>query len=248
MPDCQLLITSWLPDLGWLDYCLRSARKYWISDLSPIVVVTPECQERMPASSQGCEIIYEPQLEDHHLGQMFIKMNADQYTDAPLIAIADSDCLFKRRCSVEDFMVDGKPVIWIEHYGTLLQRSNLIDREFYENYRIIVGQALHIIPEHEFMREQPFIFYREHIRDTREKIESVMNEPLIDVMKKWNSRYFSEFNLLGAYCWHNHYDLYHWKDYLSPHESLMRQFHSWSQSPDEAGPIGAEVSAILSTA
>lgn len=199
----------------------------------------------MPASSTGCEIVYEPQLDDHHRGQVFIKMNADRYTDAPLILITDSDCLFKRPCSVEDFMEDGKPIVWGEEYRTLIPRCIPQDQNCFVNYRSIIGQTLHIVPDHEFMRQHPFLFYRDHIRDTRERIESIMNEPLLEVMKRWHSGYFSEFNLFGAYCWHFHNDLYSWKNVLDPHETLIRQFHSYSTDPT-SGDIGNEVSIILS--
>lgn len=244
--DCQLLICTYPPDLQWLDYSLRSVQKYWQSNLPPYIIATPECRGQMPRISDklGCTVAFEPQNPDHHRGQIYIKMTADQYIEAPLILITDSDCLFTRACTVEDFMVKGRPIVTMEAYSTLIPRSIPPDQNCFANYKEVIGTVLHLLAEHEYMRRHPFLFYRDHIRDVRERIESIMNKPLHEVMQGYHSGYFSEFNLFGAYCRAKHLDEYYWQDVLSAQPSIIRQFHSHSQSP-LAGESGEEVARIL---
>ena len=244
MTDCQILILTWQQDLIWLDYCLKSIKKFWKGTYPPFIIATSECEGRMPASSEGCRIIYEPQWGDHHRGQIYAKMNADNYVETPLILITDSDCIFTRTCSVEDFCHQGRPIICMESYTNLIPRSIIPDQNCFQNYQSIIGSLLHIIPEHEYMRRHPFLFYRDHIRDVREKIESMNNASLKDIMERYHSGYFSEFNFFGAYCRHYHKDMYYWQDIWSAPDPIIHQFHSHSERPD-AGVAGEIVSNIL---
>ena len=123
--DWQLLILTYPPDLNWLDVCLRSVKKYVDLVHRPLVIATPECQGVMPESSAGCEIVYEPQNADHHRGQVYIKMNADKYIESELVFITDSDCLFTRKCSVDDFCHDGKPIVNMEAYSDLIPTKQM---------------------------------------------------------------------------------------------------------------------------
>src|SRR6476660_1387011 len=244
--DCQLLILTYPPDLQWLDYCLRSVQKYWRSNLAPYIIATPECRGQMPRISDkmGCTVTFEPQDPDHHRGQIFIKMNADKYIEAPLIMITDSDCLFTKPCSVEDFMNLGRPIVTMEAYASLIPRSIIPDQNCFANYKEVIGTVLHLLAEHEYMRRHPFLFYRDHIRDVRERIESIMNKPLYEVMQGFNSGYFSEFNLFAAYCRDRHPEEYFWQDIWSAQPPIIHQFHSHSQSA-LAGVSGGEVARIL---
>ena len=242
--DWQLLILTYPPDLNWLDVCLRSVKKYVDLVHRPLVIATPECQGVMPESSAGCEIVFEPQNADHHRGQVYIKMNADKYIESELVFITDSDCLFTRKCSVDDFCHDGKPIVNMEAYSDLIPRSKWEDQNCFYRYKTAIANTLKLLTEYEYMRQHPFLFYRDHIRDCREKIESVCNKPLLEVMQEYDSGYFSEFNLFAAYCRDKHPDMYHWQHWTLAYPLIIRQFHSHSESP-YAGNAAAEVARIL---
>jgi len=50
----------------------------------------------IPTSTQAIVLRCE-EYEDDYIGQQITKLNADNFTDAPLIAHIDSDCIFCAR-------------------------------------------------------------------------------------------------------------------------------------------------------
>lgn len=245
--DAQLFICTWQQDLLWLKYCLLSVQRHWESDLKPFIIATPECKSLMPSivDQLGCRVHYEPQNPDHHRGQIYVKMTADTLVDSPLILMTDSDCLFTRKCSADDFTKDGRPIVCMEDYATLIPRSILPDQGCFANYKMIIGTLLHILAEHEYMRRHPFLYYSDHIKEVREKIEKRIGKPLLKVMESYHSGYFSEFNIFGAYCYHNYRNMYHWQNIWTADPAIIHQFHSHSENP-QFGAAEVLVSQILS--
>ena len=50
------------------------------------------------------------EYEDDYIGQQIAKLNADNYTDAPLIAHIDSDCMFCAPCSLPTTLLTGRAI------------------------------------------------------------------------------------------------------------------------------------------
>jgi len=135
-------------------------------------------------------------------------------------------------------------MVVMESYDTLIPRSNPPDQNCFHQYRNVTGKVLHLIPQHEYMRRQPFLFYRDTIRDTRERIESIGNRPLFEVMQTYHSGYFSEFNLFATYAFYKQKDHYSFVDVWNAPELIVRQFHSYSQKPTDVD-IDEEVKRYL---
>lgn len=241
MIDTQLLILTWHQDLNWLNACLRSVEQYWRSSRPPFIVMTPECEKLMPkvVSELGCQIKYVRQDGDARFGQQYLKMIADTYVTAEAILYTDSDCMFTKPCSAEDFCMDSKPMIITERYDNILPTATENDRGSLSGYRNATKTLINYYPEHEFMRRHPFFFLRESVTNMRKCIERNAGTSLDICLRQFHSAMMSEFNFLGAYCYHYEHDRYAFVDISSAPPPLIRQFHSWSQSPNtqETSPV-----------
>jgi hypothetical protein len=234
--DAQLCICTWQNDLDWLEYALKSVTKYWRSFFTPFIVATPECKDRL--NNVCAKVRYEHQLPDHHRGQIYLKMTMDLMAspEPESLLFIDSDCLFTKESRYEDFCVDGKPIIHAELYDMLIPRSITPDQNCFTHYRQIVKEMLDIDAPAEYMRQQPFLFFKDTIKAVRDTIETRMGKPLLQVMEGYHSGYFSEFNLFGAYALHKETGRYHLAPVEDPKERRVHQFHSYSQEP-KGNPI-----------
>jgi hypothetical protein len=233
MIDTQLLILTWHQDLNWLNACLRGVERYWRASRPPFIVATPECETIMPkvVSELGCQVKYVRQEGDSRFGQQYLKMIADTYVQADAILYTDSDCMFTRECTAEDFCIDGKPLVVTERYDNILPTAIEPDRICLEGYRRAAKSLIDYYPEHEFMRRHPFFFYRNSVTNLRKHIEHNAGTALEPAMRQFNSGQISEFNLMGAFCYNFERGRYYFTDTHEAPPQLIRQFHSWSQDP-----------------
>ena len=88
------------------------------------------------------------------------------------------------------------------------------------------------------------MFYRSTLEGFRKEITLRMKVPLRELMERYHSGYFSEFNLLSAYALKFQPDLYTFVDVADAPPPFVRQFHSWSQSPDTI-EVSREIKQIL---
>lgn len=244
-PDAQLVIRTHRGDLDWLQACLQSARKYWTSSFAPVIVATPDCEGLFPTEAQKMKatIHYEPQWPDRKCGVNYLGLSADLYADlkAPIILITDSDCMFRKPVSIQDFMQDGKIIVRGEPWETVKDPVNQICIDM---YRVFIRDSIGITATHETMREHPFVYWREDFAGLRAMIQQYTGRDLKTWITEWagahNSGFVSEFNLMGAYCLKGN------RPYVVVSRSLwddqkVRQFHSWSQTPysclEEVGAI-----------
>jgi hypothetical protein len=251
--DAQIFICTWLPDLNWLKYALLSIKKYWRSSYPPFILATQDCHGRIPIEAEevGALVRYEPQWGDHHLGQQYEKLIADTRVSAPYILYMDSDCLFTRDSSAADFgSKDGKPFLYGELYEELIKRESGAHQVCFRAYRGNVNRLSGIYPLYEYMRLQPFMFHTDSLTRFRDFVHARNpGRHLGIVMTDYFSGHFSEFNQISAWCHHFEPQLYDFFAIQDPDigrrpyaGSRMRQFHSWSQSPES---MWEEVRTIL---
>lgn len=233
--DAQLFIRTWEADLPWLRSCFRSIDRYWKSSFKPVVVATPECFHDTPAKfnipDHGSSIHCEAKWNDQRRGSVFIGLNADHYCLHDPILFTDSDCIFTRSCSADDMMKDGKICLYGNPYAKLMIIANPPDHNCFTWYRRICIEVLGIDPEAEYMRRHPFLFHRSTLEGLRLEILSRMKVPLRELMERYHSGYFSEFNLLSAYALKHQPELYTFVDVENAPPPFVRQFHSWSSDP-----------------
>lgn len=89
--------------------------------------------------------------QDDYLGQQATKLLADTFSDADYICHVDSDCIFFRPTSPQDFIVDGKPRV-------LMQSCELLagHRPWQRPTEKFLGFPVF----DDFMRQPPFTFPR----------------------------------------------------------------------------------------
>lgn len=246
--DAQLFIRTWENDLPWLRTCLDSVDRYWKSDFKPVIVATPECFHGVPPKfnipDHGSSLHFEEKWNDQRRGSVYIGVHADIYCDQDPILFTDSDCMFTRNCSADDMVKDGKICLYGDPYASLMLRANPPDHNCFTWYRRISIEVLGIDPEAEYMRRHPFLFHKSTIQGLRLEMLSRMKVPLRELMERYHSGYFSEFNLLSAYALKHEPDLYTFVDVAVAPAPFVRQFHSWSESPTSLD-VGREVKSIL---
>ncbi len=229
----SLLIVSWLQDLCWLEYCLRSIEKFATGFHETVVLVPQqeleEFQDRL-VSPPGIRIKTYHRVEDKakwHLHHQAMKCHADAWClTADFVLHIDSDCVFSAPVTPEDYFVDGKPVMLIEPYKNLVNNP----------WQIPTQNALKRTVEWETMRRHPQVNPIEVYLDLREHIHRLHNMTLESYILRQKADFpwgISEHNLIGAYAFESHRDAYHWIDVSKKSRPASKLIQFWSHSPPD---------------
>src|SRR5260221_1663436 len=100
---CDVVIVSRRKDLVWLVYALQLWNKNWKEHGSKIIVrLEEDCREIV--DTWGCQATYRyvKPWPDTYTFQMYQKMVADDYSDADLLLMADSDLMLLSPISLSD--------------------------------------------------------------------------------------------------------------------------------------------------
>jgi hypothetical protein len=231
----DIVIRSYYKDFSWLRYALLSIQRN-CRGFSRVVLVVPESSRpRLDSMGLAGDVtITCPDYKDDYLGQQVTKLTADRLTDADYICHIDSDCVFCRRTTPDDFFESGKPVILMTQYSAL---------DPHVPWKGLTEKLLRHDVHHEFMRNPPYIFPRWIYGALREYVLSTHGIPLEDYILAQPFRGFSEFNALGAYAWHYHRDQFVWRE-VGPGalDSPCRAFWSWGGIDDV---VECEMKAIF---
>lgn len=168
----DILIVTWHRDAQFLDYALSSIERY-CSGFRETVVLCPTRDEAAisPITEKypGTSIVLHEEYGCGHHWQMMIKVHADQFTDADMILLSDSDCLFKQPTTPESFLRDGKPI-------HLMQRYDHPEIAKGHNGGPVPWQAITErdcgwpVP-YEYMRRQGFMYPRWLLKEARKHLE-----------------------------------------------------------------------------
>jgi hypothetical protein len=244
IPDAQIFIPTWDGDLAWLECCLKSIKKYWHSRWPTIIMADTGCRGKMPETPWSMhDVRFVDNWSDGRRDEVYLKMIADTIVDpsVELILYMDSDCLFTTGSCTSDFCVDGRPMVKMMSYRDAYRKWPQ-HRPAFDGYKRAVFECLNIGSEYEYMQVQPFLFFKDTVSKVRKTIETKKGQPLKDVMMRYASNQFSEFNLFGAYAHEQEDDRY---CFLTPEDwgaPRVKQWHSWSQSPESER---AEIDRIL---
>lgn len=213
------LIVTYERDLKFLEYNLKSFRKYCTGFAGTIIVV-PMSQvdkfmylEKMFGQPDSCVWIsgfmeYPGKGFVHHLA---MKMYADVIMpEATHILHTDPDCLWTRPTTPDDYFVDGKPVLVVEPY-------NLLKLYFKGRYdwKAITEESLGFDCEYETMCRHPAVHLKELYPAVRACIEARHRTPFTDFYLRHPNKFnygVGEFNELGSYAIKHLRDKYHIHD------------------------------------
>lgn len=210
----DILIRTYPGDYCWLWHCLKQIERH-ARGFRNIHIVVPQGKAG-PLSVLTKEIVHEcPCYQDDYLGQQVTKMRADVYSDADFIMHIDSDVMLMRDTVPEDFIENGRAVLYHEPY-----------EKIESPWQSVIAEVLGYKPSEEFMRRHPFMYPRWLYSETRAFIENRHGVDFETYVISRPYRQFTEFNALGAYAWKYRHGDFSWR---LPDEGPVhaKQFWSW---------------------
>jgi hypothetical protein len=224
----DIFIRSWHGDFNWLEYCLRSIKKYAKGFGKVHICIPADDYPLLPPCDAEVHLV--KRWDDDYIGQQNDKLHADWYCRSPYILVMDSDCVFTQEVSPADFFREGNPV-WL--YEAVPHDQS--------PWYPITQEAIKHMPEFEFMRRHPFVFTRQALRDFRDFMFNCHEEDISQWLKKRPKGRFSEFNAFGAWAYRNYYKHFAW---LHPSEMETYVMQKWSWG-GLSGEIKEELEKIL---
>lgn len=217
----EIFIRTYKGDIEWLQYCLRSLKKFG-SGFDRIRIVAPIYQLETFKAAGFSDVETCPVYHDDYLGQQITKLYADTYTGTDCtVTYVDSDCFFTRPFHVDDLLDSiGRPVFLMTPYSKI---GNDVP------WRPITESALKCEVEFEFMRRLPITVRAVDIKDFRDWFRQVHGKSVETYVSQQPHRSFSEFNVLGAWLYStrtNEYAWLHTEQEQLP-EVVLRQGWSW---------------------
>jgi hypothetical protein len=224
----DILIRTYFRDFRWLRLSLLSIVNF-VDGFRRLVIVMPDSSferlrgDEIPLSARAT-VLRCPEYDDDYLGQQVSKLNADQFSDAPLITHIDSDSIFRARCSLPMLLTkNGRPVIRV------LWRSR---RRPDDGWRRCIadfhGQPLPF----DVLAPPPYVYPRALYGNLRRHC-LLRHRVTLDawcLSRRVDS--LSEFGLLAGEAWFHHRDDYCW---VAADEETGWPCHQyWSRSPAAA--------------
>lgn len=227
---CDILVASCLRDLPYLEYCIRSIKKFCTGFNKVVLVVADEEAEHFEKFKDGATVVKtykrHPEQVRWQINAQAMKCMADTFCESDFILTTDSDCVFTEPVTPDDYFVNRKPVMLIERY------SNLPGNPWREPTERALGYPC----EWETMRRHPQVNPRRIYADMRERIQNLHGKPFVDYVLAQKADFpwgFSECNTIGSYALHDPYwnGEYHWVNISKNPRPADKLYQAWSHSP-----------------
>lgn len=209
----DIFIRSYHGDFNWLEYCLRSIKKYAHGFGKVHICIPADDYHLLPPCDAEVHLVR--RWDDDYIGQQNDKLHCDWYARSPHILVLDSDCVFTKDVTPECFFREGNP-IWL--YEAVPHDQS--------PWYPITQEAVKHMPEFEFMRRHPFVFSSQSLKDFRKFMFECHGEDISVWLKKRPKGRFSEFNAFGAWAYRNYHRHFAWL-HPSEMESYVMQKWSW---------------------
>lgn len=200
--SCDIFIKTWPRDYDWLEWCITSITKF-ARGFRNIIVLSPEPPTGIYPNVKW---VVEPDREPGYLWQQVCKLNADQHSDADYILFMDSDCVFTRPVTPDNFIRGGK-VVW-GHKAFREDEKRV--------WAPVLEKWMNEPATRSFMSGHPFTFPRWLFSELRNYCRGMHRQELSDyVMGKADPKHlltFSEFNCAGAWAYKYARDKFVWED------------------------------------
>lgn len=198
---CDILIKSYPPDFGFLQYCLRSIQKF-ATGFRTIHLIVPDTRKWWDGS-YTVNNLHVTELEEYgvdgYLSQQIFKLHADTISDAEFILHIDSDTVFTRPVTPETYFTNRK-IDWLFTPYSMIETP----------WKPITEKFLGHPVEFEFMRRAPQMIPRWLYADLREFSVQMQGCTLVQYIMKQPYRAFSEYNALGAFAYYHQRDRFNW--------------------------------------
>lgn len=208
----DIFIRSYRGDFAWLNYALKSCSISAEGFNTTHVVVPIQDKDLLNLTREHVHSCH--QHCNGYLHQQITKLKADEYSSADVIWHIDSDTIFKRTVTPQEFIKDGKVIMFYEPYSRLDCR-----------WQAITEAAVGFSVENEFMRRPPHVYPRWLYGEVRAHLDKVHGNWEKFIASRQNNE-FSEYNVMGAVAWQFFRDRFEWvlPEYS---ESFVQQYWSW---------------------
>ena len=240
-PKVSLFIVTYAKDFPYLEYCLRSIKKF-ATGFCGVTILVPT--KDVPAlrlllkqtAMEGVNVKHGYEWKDKgmlwHMAQV---CRADEWCpNADYIAHWDADCIFTAPVTPETFFKDGKPLLRYEPFESLAKRHPGI-----WNWKIAAENALPFNVADEFMRGHPEVYAPDTYKKTRQLIEEKHKVSFNEYVRSCKNAYpqtFAEHPTLGAVaatCFSDSYSLSDCSRQSNPDKSSYPVVQFWSHSPPD---------------
>jgi hypothetical protein len=203
MPGIDILIPTYHADFVWLDFCLRSVKKFTTGFRKVIIVsdndgktVPQSILDIMPVTVLYKDVpnVWPPKLNHRpgYLWQQILKLSWMDYTDADAVLILDSDEMLVKHVSPSSFR-DG-------HGRWRWAYRNWEDAGSANMWKVPTQEVLKFEPQYEAMPFAPFVFERKMTNQFIEYLKEIHGaSDLFDVFFKYDMTLFSEYNAYGSF-------------------------------------------------
>lgn len=219
----SIFIRSYRGDRFWLDYCLRSLKKF-AHGFKETVVVLPKGDELHfeGTNFHGARVVWWDDLPgDGYLGQQHCKLHADTMVDSDYIFFVDSDCFAEGKVHPAMYRHGNKPIQLIRHWEHVGEA---------QMWKPITEKAVKFEPRFEHMAFVPLLYWRKTVEECRKYMEGVHEKTLGKYIQGVGQRDFSEFNALGSFALAFQPHLYEWRLADPANDGVTRvvkQYWSW---------------------
>jgi hypothetical protein len=200
----EIFIVSYFKDIEWLEYCLKSIKKF-ATGFSGVTLMVPdsEADDFYPLKSKtGVDFSFRtydrtPDLQKWHIDHQRIKCFADKACQgADWIFHIDSDCIFREPVDVSHYFRDGRAVLPLQRFDQLPSVP----------WRACTEEALAMNADYETMRCHGLTYPVGIYSQMRRRIEAVHETTFSEFMLSRKPDYpwgVSEFNLLGTFAFNS---------------------------------------------
>lgn len=190
-----IFIRSYHKDFQWLDYCLKSIKKY-SSGFDEICLIVPDKDVNILPSFYFDDFNVHTVKErtTGYIDQQISKLQAHHYTSCEEILYVDSDCCFFSNFTPDSFKQEGLPILLKTPYKEFLDyQEKTGEKQSVLHWQPITELAVGFPVEYEYMRRLPALYNASTLR----LIESIYPK-LQQYCCKVPHSSFSEFNFIGA--------------------------------------------------
>lgn len=216
---CDIVLRTHSKDFEWLQYSIPSILKFCKYRKLHLLCPWPQVQD-LKKQWPDLTVLPCPVYEMDYLGQQITKMQAWSITNADILIYTDSDAIFIKPYELN--LIDGRIPRLVTHYR---------DLKWPIKWKEVVIEHTGLTPKYEHMRRLPQVFWREDVKDCCEWLVKRWQKPIDDYIQK--AVLFSEFNVLGEWCYRYRNDKYVWQDTMAglPPRDVC-QFWSWGGVTD----------------
>lgn len=240
MTTVDIFIKTCHKDYIWLEYLLKSIKKFASGFRDVVIVSEPEYP--IPESFleiTPAKVFYEPIPKNqpknvHHgvgyLWQQNIKLNWIQYSDADAVLVMDSDQILTVPTTPSDFKINGK-------FSWFYRKWE--NAEYADCWKDPTTKFLKLDPKYEAMCIPIFILQRETTIAFKNFVCGLHKTTTIwDIFLKYNMPSFSEFNAFGSFVYHSNRNEYNRFvvdeiDTSKLHNRTIRTRRSWEGLSEE---------------